>query len=275
MSFEVELDRACELAREAGAAILEHYRAAPSSDGELDPVEAALAVAEKIIVAGLLETFADDGLVSKGSSETPDQFPGKRVWLVDPLDGMREFRARNGEFSVLLGLIVGGEPVLGVIHQPTTAVLYRAAQGSGAQVQRGEESATLTVSDVATTEGMVLVASRSHRDARTNDVQYLLGIGNALVSGSVGIKVALIAEQRCDVYVHTSGHTKAWDTCACEAILSEAGGMMTDCFGDPLRYDRRNVLHHRGIVASNGRAHEEIVDAAMRAIRGEIDDEDE
>ncbi|MAE71119.1 MAG: 3'(2'),5'-bisphosphate nucleotidase CysQ [Gemmatimonadetes bacterium] len=275
MSFSVELERACELAREAGRALGEHYQMAVDRDGDPGSGEAALDVAREIIAAGLRKDFPEDALLLKGQAAPSDPSESGRIWMVDPLDGIREFAARNGEFSVLIGLVVGGEPVAGAIYQPTTDLLHRAARGEGAEVERQGERSPLSVSEVSTTDAMVLVASRSHRDTRVDDARYLLGIGEWILSGSVGIKIGLIAERRCDVYVHPSGHTKVWDTCAPEVILVEAGGQMTDCYGAALRYDRGRLLHHRGIVASNGQVHEEVVDAAARAIRGELDDYDD
>ena len=132
----------------------------------------------------------------------------------------------------------------------------------------------MRVSEISSPERMLMVVSRSHRDTRIDDVQYLLGISNEVACGSVGLKVGLVAEQRGDFYIHPSGHTKAWDTCASQVILEEAGGKMSDCYGAPLKYNVRDVLNHRGVLASNALIHDQLVEAAVRAIRGELDDDD-
>jgi 3'(2'), 5'-bisphosphate nucleotidase len=274
LSFLAELEAACDLAREAGRGILTHYDRVHAGGAEA-LVAAADRESSNFIVSSLRRLFPDDAILTEESKDDVARLAKRRVWIVDPLDGSREFVARNGEFTVMIGLAVAGEPAVGVVFQPTTATLYGAARESGAFVERAGERTPLAVSALVNPEAMVLVVSRSHRDSRVNDVKTLLGLGNETVSGSVGLKIGMIAEQRCDLYVHPTGHTKLWDTCGPQVILTEAGGVLTDCYGEPLRYDRRNFLNHRGIVASNGAAHDVVVDAVVRAMRGEVEDEEE
>jgi 3'(2'), 5'-bisphosphate nucleotidase len=106
---------------------------------------------------------------------------------------------------------------------------------------------------------MRLAASRSHRSPRMDQVVKRLGVRDEVQRGSVGIKIGLIIEQQCDLYVHLSPRTKQWDTCAPEVILREAGGRLTDLFGQPLRYNSPEVKNQNGIVASNGAAHDRII----------------
>jgi 3'(2'), 5'-bisphosphate nucleotidase len=106
---------------------------------------------------------------------------------------------------------------------------------------------------------MRLAESRSHRGPRMELVVGALGVRTKLRSHSVGIKVGLLVEQQADLYIHLSPKTKQWDTCAPEAVLAEAGGRMTDVWGDPLHYNTPDVLNRNGLVASNGAAHEEVV----------------
>jgi len=107
---------------------------------------------------------------------------------------------------------------------------------------------------------MRLAASRSHRSPRMDKVVQALGLQEEVLRGSVGIKVGLIVEQQCDLYVHLSPRTKQWDTCAPEVILHEAGGRITDLFGRPLRYNHADVQNRNGVVASNGVSHNQIVE---------------
>jgi len=106
---------------------------------------------------------------------------------------------------------------------------------------------------------MRLAASRSHRSPRMDRVVNAFAVKEEVRRGSVGIKVGLICEQQCDLYVHLSPRTKQWDTCAPEIILHEAGGRITDLFGEPLRYNVAEVQNRNGLVASNGVVHDEIV----------------
>jgi 3'(2'), 5'-bisphosphate nucleotidase len=107
---------------------------------------------------------------------------------------------------------------------------------------------------------MHLAASRSHRSPRMNKVITRFGFREEVQRGSVGIKVGLLIEQQCDVYIHLSPRTKQWDTCAPEIILSEAGGRMSDLFGYPLNYNVPDVQNRNGLVASNGASHDQIIE---------------
>lgn len=271
MSFSAELEAACRIARAAGQVILAQ-RAEGSSD--LDGASAELA-SEACITEALSEDFGSDALLSARRKDDAARLGNERVWMIDGLDGLREYENASDEYTVVMGLVENGEPVIGVVYQPATDTLFFASAGGGAFVVRGDETTPLTVSELTNPAGMVLVVSRSHRDSRVNDVRNLLGIGNETASGSVGLKIGLIADQRCDLYVHPTGHTKIWDTCGPQVILIEAGGSITDCYGEFLHYNRKNVVNHRGVVASNGHAHDELVEAASRAMRGDVNDDDD
>jgi 3'(2'), 5'-bisphosphate nucleotidase len=106
---------------------------------------------------------------------------------------------------------------------------------------------------------MRLAASRSHRSSRMNKVVQRFGFREEVQRGSVGIKIGLLIEQQCDVYIHLSPRTKQWDTCAPQLILTEAGGRMTDLFGEPLNYNVPEVQNRNGLVATNGASHEQII----------------
>ena len=107
---------------------------------------------------------------------------------------------------------------------------------------------------------MRLAASRSHRSPRMNKVVTRFGFREEVQRGSVGIKIGLLVEQQCDVYIHLSPRTKQWDTCAPEVILTEAGGRISDLFGYPLNYNVPDVQNRNGLVASNGAAHDQIIE---------------
>ena len=107
---------------------------------------------------------------------------------------------------------------------------------------------------------MRLAASRSHRSPRMDKVVKTFGIKDEIRRGSVGIKIGLLIEQQCDLYVHLSPRTKQWDTCAPEIILQEAGGRITDLFGRPLSYNQAELQNRNGVVATNGVAHDEIIE---------------
>jgi 3'(2'), 5'-bisphosphate nucleotidase len=181
--------------------------------------------------------------------------------LIDPMDGTKNFINRDGDFAVQIGLAVGGESVLGVVYQPVRAVLYRAAHNQGAWMEAGDNTATrLSVSNLSKPSEMVLASSRSHRSPRMERVVKAFGFKDEMQRGSVGVKMGLIAEQQADLYLHLSPSTKQWDTCGPEAILVEAGGRVSDLFGQPLRYNGVRVDNRNGIVATNGAGHEMVIE---------------
>jgi 3'(2'), 5'-bisphosphate nucleotidase len=265
--YERELNLALQLAREAGACLLEYYgktlRVEHKTDGvEEEPVTQADRAANELIVTRLRKEFPDDGMLAEESVDTPARLEKKRVWIIDPLDGTNGFIARNGDFAVQIGLALEGESVLGVVYQPLPDVLQWAVRGRGAWMKRaGFETVTARVSEESDIGRMRLAASRTHRSPRMDRVVRALGVREEVRRGSVGVKVGLIVERQCDLYVHLSGRTKQWDTCAPEIILTEAGGRFTDLFGNPLKYNALDLQNRNGIVATNGAAHQRVIES--------------
>jgi 3'(2'), 5'-bisphosphate nucleotidase len=266
-TYDTEMSVALELAREAGAAILDLYEGpldieqkAGAEDRE--PVTQADKLANEIIVQRLRSEFPEDGILAEESIDTVHRLDKSRVWMIDPLDGTTGFIEGNGDFAVQIGLTENGKCVLGVVYQPLTGVLYRAVRDGGTWIERPEyEPEQAHVSDQKELSMMRLAASRSHRSRRMNKVVEAFGLKDEVLRGSVGIKVGLLVEQQCDLYVHLSPRTKQWDTCAPEIILREAGGCLTDLFGRTLSYNKADVQNRNGVVASNGAAHEIIIES--------------
>jgi len=263
--YDQELHIAINLARAAGAAILEHYEGPinveqKNYDDDVEPVTQADRIANELIVNGLKRQFPNDGILAEESVDTKRRLEKSRVWMVDPLDGTNGFIDGNGDFAVQIGLAEEGECVLGVVYQPLTGVLYRAVRGEGTWIERPQfEPERAHVSNQTSLSDMRLAASRSHRSPRMNKVIKRFGFREEVQRGSVGIKIGLLVEQQCDVYIHLSPRTKQWDTCAPEIILTEAGGRMSDLFGYPLNYNVPDVQNRNGLVASNGASHDRII----------------
>jgi 3'(2'), 5'-bisphosphate nucleotidase len=264
-SYEHELRVACELARAAGAAILEHYEGPlkikqKNSADDAEPVTQADTIANDLIVSQLKREFPDDGILAEESVDTMRRLEKARVWMVDPLDGTNGFIDGNGDFAVQIGLAEDGLCMLGVVYQPLPGVMYRAIRGEGTWIERPEfDPVRANVSQTRTISEMRLAASRSHRSPRMNKVVDEFGFKEEVQRGSVGIKIGLLIEQQCDVYIHLSSRTKQWDTCAPEVILTEAGGRITDLFGYPLNYNVPDVQNRNGLIASNGVSHDQII----------------
>jgi 3'(2'), 5'-bisphosphate nucleotidase len=272
--FEREIQVATELARSAGAVLLDHYSSPflveqkVNASNELEEVTAADRAANELIVGRLQSEFSGDGILAEESTDNDYRLSKDRVWLIDPMDGTKNFINRDGDFAVQIGLSVEGQSVLGVVYQPTRNVLYRAVRNQGTWLEAGENGAVrLTVSKLTNPSEMVLTTSRSHRSPRMERVVSAFGFKNDLRRGSVGVKIGLIAEQQADLYLHLSPGTKQWDTCGPEAILVEAGGRVTDLFGQPLRYNRVRIDNRNGIVASNGAAHDIVIEHLQPLLR--------
>ncbi|RIK55711.1 MAG: 3'(2'),5'-bisphosphate nucleotidase CysQ [Chloroflexi bacterium] len=261
-----ELQFACKVAREAATIVNTFYVGSSEVRYKTDrePVTEADRSANQHIVARVKAMYPDDGVLSEESKDDLVRLEKERVWIIDPLDGTKEFIARNGEFSIMIGLAIGGRAALGVVMQPESGLLYAGAAGLGAFLYEAEERIMLRVSDQDKTNRMTMVSSRSHRQQIADKIRGTLRITSERVSGSVGLKVGLISRQLADLYIHPSPGCKEWDLCAPHALLESAGGRMTDCWGNPLRYNKRDVRAHNGLIASNGRAHDQVVDVVAR-----------
>jgi 3'(2'), 5'-bisphosphate nucleotidase len=263
--YEQELSVAIDLARAAGKTILAQYEKPvrveqKTLDDDVEPVTQADRIANELIVNGLKAEFPSDGILAEESIDTERRLSKSRVWMVDPIDGTNGFIDGNGDFAVQIGLVENGEPVVAVVYVPFSRVLYRAIAGHGTWIERSQrETERAAVSDRQTFATMRLAASRSHRSSRMNKVVQRFGFREEVQRGSVGVKVGLLVEQQCDVYIHLSPRTKQWDTCAPQLILTEAGGRMTDLFGRPLNYNVKDVNNRNGLVASNGASHDLII----------------
>jgi 3'(2'), 5'-bisphosphate nucleotidase len=271
-----ELETAIDIARKAGKSILGYYsngfeiEEKISSDGVSSPVTIADQMSSKIIVKGLAEIFPNDEILSEEEFDNRERLEKQRVWVIDPLDGTKGFIEKNGDFAVQIGLAVDGIAVLGVVYLPSENILYFASQNNGAWLSENEENPIrLSVSGETDFTAMAIASSRNHHSPRMTRIVEKFGLKKEVRRDSVGIKVGLIARQICDLYIHPSTHTKHWDTCAPEVILHEAGGQMTDLFGEKIVYNTPDVKNSKGILASNGISHDLAV-ANMKVLLAEL-----
>ena len=262
-----ELTQVLAIAREASALVLAVYGTAFTVElkGPNDPVTLADRQANEQICAALAAAFPGDAIVAEESVPTSkDELAAlvahERVWFVDPLDGTREFADRNGEFSVMIGLSIGGRAALGVVVMPTTGEAFAGSLREPAFVEASDGSRRpLLVSSVGNPREATLMVSRSHRPPRLMAVmQDSLGIQRIVPCGSVGVKVARVASAAADLYVHAGLGAKRWDSCAPEAILAAAGGRFSDLGGAPIDYTSVDLMLRNGLIASNGALFEQV-----------------
>ena len=234
------LESAHAAALAAGAVIMEIYAGpcAVEQKADASPVTAADHRAEAIIVERLRANAPEIPIVAEelaAAGHLPPAAP-PRFWLVDPLDGTKEFIRRNGEFTVNIALIESAHPVLGVVHAPAQGVTYWAG-GGAAWRQRGAAPPERIAARVAPIRGKIVLHSRSHSDARAL-ADYIAQFPEAerRICGS-SIKFCLLAAGEADVYPRF-GRTMEWDTAAGQAVLEAAGGTVTTFAGKPLRYGK-------------------------------------
>lgn len=240
----VTIDAVNEVALRAGEVVLRHYRANDTwvkkkADGS--PVTGVDLEAEEIIRDGLLRLDASMPYVSE-ERELPAYDVRRawpRYWLVDPLDGTKEFISRNGEFTVNIALVINGSPVLGVVHAPAIGRTFYGAEDEGAFCLEGDEARVITARPPPT-DGVVVVTSRSHGAGEELDA--FLGNLNVASTSPAGssLKFCLVAAGEADVYPRF-GRTMEWDTAAGQAVLMAAGGRVETAAGDPLLYGKEGV----------------------------------
>jgi 3'(2'), 5'-bisphosphate nucleotidase len=226
--------------------------------GPGDPVTEADRAAGRHITASLQQSFPADAIVNEEEGEPPRWRQNPRVWFVDPMDGTREFVARRGEFAVMVGLIVEGEPVVGVVYQPTRDKMYYAARRYGAYLNEGGAETRLTLPDVSDPSALVLAVSRSRPSRLAESVRRQLKIPRSLACGGLGLKIGLLVEGQAHAYIQ-EGPVGLWDACAPEVILREAGGAFTDLAGLSHDYFAEG-LRARGVVAASVGLHRKILE---------------
>ncbi|PPU76959.1 MULTISPECIES: 3'(2'),5'-bisphosphate nucleotidase CysQ [Xanthomonas] len=239
------------IAREAGEAIMQVYAQdfAVEIKDDASPLTQADLAANRVIVEGLRRITPDVPVLSEESAHVAwaDRQYWTSYWLVDPLDGTREFVKRNGEFSVNIALIHMGAPVLGVVQAPVDGRVWYAARGENAYRRDGDRDEMLQTCTPAATP-LRVAASRSHRDARTAAALERMGEIEVVAQGS-SLKFCRLAEGDLDVYPRF-GPTSEWDTAAGQCVLHAAGGvLLAGDSGKPFRYNRRDTLLNGDFIA--------------------------
>ena len=238
---DAELAAAIRIAAlEASAAILEIYASdfAVEAKADASPVTAADDAAERIILAHLARLTPDIPVIAEeqvAAGIVPD-VSGGRFWLVDPLDGTREFVSRNGEFTVNIALVRDGRPALGVVVAPARGLVYVGAGPGRATRQQGSGPAEPIAVRGPAADGLVVLVSRSHRSPETEDWLRDVPVKRRIDAGS-SLKFGLLAAGEADLYPRL-GRTMEWDTAAGQAVLEAAGGRVETLDGRPLRYGK-------------------------------------
>jgi 3'(2'), 5'-bisphosphate nucleotidase len=228
-----------------------------------EPQTNADLAADRHISDRLKEFFGEScGYLTEETYQQDQQAcPQDWVWIIDPIDGTKEFVNKTGEYAVHIALVYQQRPVLAVVALPEAELLYQAVQGHGAyRVDRFGEKVQMLVDRSTPLNEAVIIASRSHRSPALEKILTALPSPHQIQVGSVGGKVAAIIEHRADIYISVSSSSapKDWDLAAPELILTEAGGAFTNALGENLIYNRDDVSQWGCLIASSGQWHQEL-----------------
>lgn len=254
------LEKAITAARDAGKEILSLY-ATTDFERKIDgsPVTIADSRSNEILLRHLQETGIP--ILSEESTGVPIPYP-RQMWIIDPLDGTKDFIKKTNDFSVMIGLLEEGHSTLGVVYAPVSDTLYYAEKNKGAYVVRNGMTTKL-VTGLQSNEPLRFICSVNNFAPYMEDVAHALSAVKT-PHGSVGIKTGLIGENKGEFFF-SKGNFGEWDVCGPEIIMTEAGGHVSDCNGNPLIYGALDHRVEHGIVFSNTLCHEQVLTAIKEA----------
>ena len=250
-----ELDVATSAAREAGDIIRSLYGTAiavrEKGDRGDSPLTEADTRANELLANRIRSAFPDDGWMSEESVDTQERLQRRRVWIVDPLDGTKEFLRRIPELAVCVALVADGEPIVGVTYNPITDELFAAARGAPATLN----GTPIRVRSTRALEAATVLASRS--ETERGEWRRFRGRFTIEPCGSVAYKLARVAAGTADA-TFTLSPKNEWDVCSSAFVIDRAGGRVTGLDGSPVRYNQPDP-RLGGVIASNGALHEPLL----------------
>lgn len=250
-----------ELARitkEAGRVALKYYNKnyTVTTKSDNSPVtEADMAVHKYLTVA--LEATDIPILSEEGSAGVISDTD--KLWVIDPIDGTKDFIQKTGDFAVMVALVEVGVPNMTAVYVPAADEIYSAEKDKGAFLKRGDEEERIHVSKISDSKDARLLVSRNHPNKVTARLEEELGISRVIPVGSMGVKLVRIARGDADICLYSTNKLGWWDVAAPQLILEEAGGKVTDVNGAVIRYEGNNTYIPNGVLASNGFLHHEAV----------------
>jgi len=254
----LEVRLAIQAALEAGKTVMNVYNQEFSSTlkNDNEPLTEADLKSNQIIQ----KIISDSGypILSEESPDDKKRLDSQKIWIIDPLDGTSDFIKKTGEFTIMISLVEDHIPILGVILWPTKSTLYLTQKGQGAFKSENGIWSRLSVSNVSELENCRAVGSRYHISEIEQNLIKRLNISQFTSKGS-SLKVADISSGNAELYFTTTNKIKQWDTCASYCLITEAGGKMTDMFGNDLKYNTERLNHENGLLVSNGLIHNHII----------------
>ncbi len=262
MDLVKELILAKKLALQAGKKIMEIYEnkhisvTIKKEENRESPLTQADTAANDIIVTGLCQEFPEYAILTEEAIDDKKRLENDYVWIIDPLDGTKEFVNRNGEFTVNIALVYKKEPILGVIYVPVKGEMFYATKGNGAHYEINNKVKKINVSEKENIKEMILVQSKSHSGEKEAAIRKYFA---ETKSKGSSLKGCLIAQGEADAYFRF-GPINEWDVCAMNLIVQEAGGKMTTLDGFVRNYNSENILIPDGFLVSNNKNHEKLLE---------------
>lgn len=214
-----------------------------------EPVTLADKKSDEYIVSSLKKEYPNDRILSEEEGLYTPSSPNNKTWFIDPIDGTKEFIAKNGEFATQIGLAIDEKLDFGLVYQPIGKNLYIAAKGEGCWWLSNDKGWVKLEVKEPNFDNLRIAVSRSHPCGIGQKVHTLLKGKGIVCHGGVGLKLMAIAKNQADYYINNSNKTKAWDVAAPEILFKEAGGLMSDITGEDFCYNPLNYKHEHGVMA--------------------------
>jgi 3'(2'), 5'-bisphosphate nucleotidase len=260
-----ELEVLIPLVKKAGEEIMKLYNSnfniinksddTPQTDGDL--------LAEEILINGLKEF--NYGFISEEKISDDSRFEKDKIWIIDPIDGTKNFIHKNGEFAIMIGLIEKNkktnfyEVTHGIVYAPALDKFYFALKGKGAYLKENGILRKIEVSKIKEFKEFKATISRRFLENKEKKLLKILSVKEKIQMGSIGVKFGHLAQGLSEISLKFGNYLSEWDTCAPQIIIEEAGGKVTDIYGEKLVYNNKNHKMENGFIASNGYKHDEIL----------------
>jgi 3'(2'), 5'-bisphosphate nucleotidase len=222
-------------------------------------------IASNKIIQKIIST-SDYPILSEETKDNKKRLEKETVWIIDPLDGTSDFINKTSEFTIMIGLVRKQVPVLGIIYCPPQNTLYVAQQNQGSYQLAGEKWSKMSVSTISDLTKSRTVYSRHHSEESERLFFKYIKTKKLTKRGS-SLKAIDVASGTSELYFTSTNKIKQWDTCASYCLVKEAGGNMTDVYGNDLNYNTDDVNHQNGIIVSNGLVHEKVINSYKRFLK--------
>ena len=222
-------------------------------------------IASNKIIQKIIST-SDYPILSEETKDNKKRLEKETVWIIDPLDGTSDFINKTGEFTIMIGLVRKQVPVLGIIYCPPQNTLYVAQQNQGSYQLAGEKWSKMSVSTISDLTKSRTVYSRHHSEENERLFFKYIKTKKLTKRGS-SLKAIDVASGTSELYFTSTNKIKQWDTCASYCLVKEAGGNMTDVYGNDLNYNIDDVNHQNGIIVSNGLVHKKVINSYKRFLK--------